>query len=146
MIYYLAQAYSNDPEEAIEKAHDWVLELRIRNYFVLSPILHTHYYHKNLQSKLRFKRIWEYMNEENYVTWDLAILDAVDKTQLTMLFAPTCFTDCNFKMPDCDESCGPHCDRFWASKGAQEEYKWAKRNNVRCLYYDSLIKGLERSV
>jgi hypothetical protein len=72
MILYLAQAYSIDPAKAFQNAAQWTKSLRKMGFFVFSPILHTHPYHSLLKNS-----DWDYTAEEDYVAWDLAIVDAM---------------------------------------------------------------------
>jgi hypothetical protein len=58
---------------------------------------------------------------------------------LVLLFADSCFTDMtsllkvrNFTLP-----------YFWASKGAKQEYDWAKAHHVRCLLLEPFMVGTE---
>lgn len=35
---------------------------------------------------------------------------------------------------------------FWLDKGAQKEYNWAKRNFVKCVKVDGILKGVETEI
>ena len=151
MIYYLAQAYSNNPTQAYHDAVYWVNMLREKcKVAVFSPILHTHHYHLDSPEILA--------EFEDYVAWDLALLSAMcinlkdicelcydpaffcntcKKTKyqpnITLLFAPTCFSFLAFKM----------LETKWASKGAEREYEFAKEHHIRCLLLEPFLKGEE---
>ena len=174
MIYYLAQAYSNNPTEAHKNAVWWTYQLRLRNLAVLSPILHTHPYHVEVSThpmdQVDPMMEWEqlkadqkaYLKREDYVQWDLAICAAmlvpeirgisngkvivVPEVQpnLTMLFAPTCFTFDAEYFRNCDDIHDTLTfESSWASKGAKAEYEFAKKKNVKCLLLTEFFAGRE---
>lgn len=165
-VYYLAQAYSTNPIKSWQDAVAWTAQLREMGKTVLSPILHTHHYHLETKdwvcrciSKYIINNCKVGMCEtvrcphvdwkEDYVAWDLAILDAMDKQRLVMLFAPTCFYA--KLLCHCDDlgsydilSCVPtHCSLPWESRGAEQEYVWAKTHGVKCVLLEPFLQYKE---
>ena len=158
MIYYLAQGYSFHPDLAIMQAQDWTQQLLTKGFPVYSPIMHTHYY------DCRFH------DGTDYLGWDLQLLEAMClpvinneiygvfmntqwdivkyqyQPNVTLLFAPTCFSLCN---PDeCLNASRPlviiEGKRYhWMSGGAQREYEFAKEHHIRCLLLEPFLGGTE---
>lgn len=132
-IVYLAQAYSNDPQAAFNSAIFWTVQMRMKKITVLSPILHTHPYHQQLDHRRIYNAMPEYkiqcetlFFEENYVQWDLDILDAIDPKRLVLLFLPTCFGDDDKKI---------------VSNGAKREFDWGYEQNIKMMlcYTDTQV-------
>ena len=160
MIYYLAQAYSNNPTQAYHDAVYWVNMLREKcKVAVFSPILHTHHYHLDSPEILA--------EFEDYVAWDLALLSAMcinlkdicelcydpaffcntcKKTKyqpnITLLFAPTCFHNL-LPMQEAVSKKPITLIGNWDSKGAQRAYAFAKDHHIRCLLLDPFLAGKE---
>ena len=163
MIYYLAQAYSNNPTQAYHDAVYWVNMLREKcKVAVFSPILHTHHYHLDSPEILA--------EFEDYVAWDLAILEAMCVEQpisnhfvdaclhatwcyedikkewyqpkIVMLFAPTCFHNL-LPMQEAVSKKPITLIGNWDSKGAQRAYAFAKDHHIRCLLLDPFLAGKE---
>jgi hypothetical protein len=119
IVYYLAQAYSRNPELAIRNAFTWVRQLRKMGLIVFSPIMHTHHYH--LAS--------EYLGDD-YVLWDLRILQAFGQNAV-MLMAYDAYS--------LDEQKKIH----WLSLGCQKEYEWAFHHSIRILQLEPFLEGKE---
>jgi hypothetical protein len=133
-VYYLAQKYGGIEEEAFLSAVLWTAHLRKSGHTVFSPILHTHAY--EIELKTINKRVNPQVDyEEDYVKWDLDVCEAM-VSDLTMLFAPSCFKDPTTVTGSHLRRYGPKLhvpEEMWNSKGAFQEYCWAKQRAVPCM-------------
>lgn len=125
-VYYLAHPYANNPLLSQGFAENHTLYLLDIGYTVFSPILHTHYFHINMEKK--YENINAKWIPPDYVNWDLSILEAMKKN-LIMLISNTAFK--NGK---------------WLSPGCKKEFDWAIKNQVPCYVLEDFEEGNKISV
>lgn len=170
MIYYLAQPYSADPQQAYINALGWVNRLRQLGKIIFSPILHTHTYH-HYWSNYGDSAEMDQVLSEDYVAWDLKLLDALRHGRtmahgnnewheigydlgVTVLLSQTAYICKNkwggiklayraWKEDVVDELIWAS---FWNSDGCRREYEYAKTNHIRVLDLDAYLQGREQEV
>jgi hypothetical protein len=144
-MYYLAQKYRGIEEQAFLDAKRWTYILQfIKKVSVFSPIMYSHVLCQHIIDLDLIRPI----KNIDWLKYDLDYCQRWLNSGLVMLFAPTCFV-----LPDtcqndetelaCHTDGCYHCRKYWASKGAHQEYDWGKANKVRCLLLDEFIAGKE---
>ena len=134
MIYYLAHPYSNDPLKSFKNAQRWTYILRRVGFYPFSPILHTHPYYDTMTDNFGFNGVpvgtveefTNYMNTENFVDWDLKIIEGfmnhdgyIGATLSCKICNKTYKLDDNSQaIPDCDCKIGGHIvDKIYYDSG-----------------------------
>jgi len=128
-IYYLAHPWAFNPALSFENAVRWTKQLREMGHAVFSPILHTHPYWDRLKQTCANKG---YIEAEDWVAWDLAILGKFIHPVVLMSRAAYKF--------DTGQQIKRH---VWLSEGCGREYAYAKTHGIPVYELESFLEGGE---
>ena len=133
----------------------------MKGYTVFSPILHSDAISKFIEATDEFIDLeWDWVKE------DLALVKewlndhcsceckqkydhAEFQPNITFLFAPTCFgpSDDSERDPDTYYAYEDEDGAFWwVSKGAKQEYDYAKIHHIPCYLLDPFLKGILEAI
>jgi len=128
-IYYLAQPWRINPHQSFYNAVKWTYQLREMGYYIFSPILHTHPYWNALVEKTE----QQYKKEEDWVEWDLKIMEALIP-HIIILMSNTAYRINNRK------------EIGWLSLGCRLEYLFAVEKNIKIYELEAFLNGHLRKI